>query len=55
MTDSKTHALSAAAFAALVAQPCHYCGKPAAPGRHYNGLDRLDTQARPPHHPGPFP
>ena len=26
-THTKTHALSNTAFAAIVAQPCHYCGK----------------------------
>jgi len=31
-------------FEELVAQPCYYCGKATEPGRHYNGLDRIDTQ-----------
>jgi len=33
-----------AEFEELVAQPCYYCGKATEPGRHYNGLDRIDTQ-----------
>ena len=50
-THSKTHSLSNAQFAAIVARPCHYCGKaPRAPRDrdrgHFNGLDRLDSDNR---------
>ena len=45
-THTKTHALSNAAFAAIVARPCHYCGKRSDPPRHHNGLDRLDSSVR---------
>lgn len=43
---SKTHCLSNADFARIVAQPCHYCGKATDPPKHYNGLDRLDNSLR---------
>ena len=50
-THTKTHSLSNAQFAAIVARPCHYCGKaPRAPRDgdrgHFNGLDRLDSDNR---------
>eukprot|EP00747_Dinoflagellata_sp_TGD_P220515 gnl/TRDRNA2_/TRDRNA2_92487_c0_seq4.p1 gnl/TRDRNA2_/TRDRNA2_92487_c0~~gnl/TRDRNA2_/TRDRNA2_92487_c0_seq4.p1 ORF type:complete len:211 (+),score=26.62 gnl/TRDRNA2_/TRDRNA2_92487_c0_seq4:29-634(+) len=42
----KTHALTNEQFAEIVAMPCHYCGKPQEPGKHFNGLDRLDNSVR---------
>ena len=44
LTKSKTYALSQEDFQAIVAKPCHYCGKETIPGKHYNGLDRVVTQ-----------
>ncbi|EKX55273.1 hypothetical protein GUITHDRAFT_99054 [Guillardia theta CCMP2712] len=46
LTKSKTYALSQEDFQAIVAKPCHYCGKETIPGKHYNGLDRVVTQVR---------
>lgn len=45
-THTKTHALTNQQFAEIVSGPCHYCGKVADPPRHYNGLDRLDSENR---------
>lgn len=45
-THTKTHALTNKQFNAIVACPCHYCGKPSDPPRHYNGLDRLENNDR---------
>ncbi|KAL1528428.1 hypothetical protein AB1Y20_009776 [Prymnesium parvum] len=45
-THNKTHALSNEAFNAIVARPCHYCGKESKPPHHHNGLDRLDSSCR---------
>jgi len=44
-THTKTHSLTNAQFAAIVAQPCAYCGKPPSK-THHNGLDRLDSDDR---------
>lgn len=46
LTSSKTFALSAEQFDAIVTKPCYYCGKESDPPNHYNGLDRLDSTVR---------
>lgn len=46
IADHKTHALTNEQFNKIVEQPCHYCGKQLEPGKHYNGLDRLDNHVR---------
>ena len=46
ITHSQTFSLTNDEMAAIVAQPCHYCGKESNPPHHYNGLDRLTSDVR---------
>jgi len=48
-THTKTHSMTNDEFNRITARPCHYCGKEprtASDPRHYNGLDRLDSDER---------